>query len=302
MKIGILIPAYNECENIPHVVKVFDTFIKEHPDYEAVFIDDGSTDNTEEVLKEYKRNYLKVVKHKRNLGKTQAIITGARTTDAQILVIYDADMQFDIDDVPKLVDLIRNGNADVATGWKQGRYEKKFVSNVYNWCGRKLFNLKVHDMNAIKAFRREILQAIPLRRDWHRYIVPLANEYGFVIKEIPVDLKPRLYGKPKYQKKSRIIIGFFDLLAVKSQLSFIQKPLLYFGTAGMLQILTGIIIGILAVVLRILGHGFRPLLYLVILLIVSGILFFSLGLIGESIRAILDRLEKFESTDKSQTH
>lgn len=298
MKVGILVPAYNEYENIPHLIAMFDEFIKKYPDYEVIFIDDGSTDSTQDALKDYKRNYLKVARHKRNLGKTQAIITGARVTDAPILVIYDADMQFDIEEVPKLVNLIVRENADVATGWKQGKYEKKFVSRVYNWCGRKLFNLKVHDMNAIKAFRREVLQAIPLRRDWHRYIVPLANEYGFLIKEMPVTLKPRLYGKPKYQKKSRIIIGFFDLLAVKFQLSFIQKPLLYFGTAGMVQLLIGIIIGIIAVALRILGHGFRPLLYLVILFIVSGILFFSLGLIGESIRAILDRIEKLEQPDK----
>ncbi|MGB9721261.1 MAG: glycosyltransferase family 2 protein [bacterium] len=298
MKIGILIPAYNEAENIPHLISMLDEFIKKYPDYEVIFIDDGSTDFTQTTLKEYRRDYLKIAAHKRNLGKTQAIITGAKATDAEILVIYDADMQFDIYDVPRLIDLILNQNADVATGWKQGKYEKKFVSSVYNWCGRRLFNLKVHDMNAIKAFRREVLQAIPLRRDWHRYIVPLASEYGFVIKEIPVTLKPRLYGEPKYQKKVRIIIGFFDLLAVKFQLTFLQKPLLYFGTAGMFQILLGIIIGIISIILRILGHGFRPLLYLVILLVVSGILFFSLGLIGESIRAIIDRLEKFESTNK----
>ncbi|MEO0137106.1 MAG: glycosyltransferase family 2 protein [candidate division WOR-3 bacterium] len=295
MKVGILIPAYNEVENIPHLIAMLDVFIKEHPDYKIVFVDDGSTDETQEVLKGYKRDYLTVVRHKRNLGKTQALITGAQSTDADILVIYDADMQFDIADVPKLVDLIVKEDADVATGWKQGKYEKKFVSSIYNWCGRKLFNLKVHDMNAIKAFRREVIETIPLRRDWHRYIVPLASEYGFLIKEIPVKLRPRLYGTPKYQKKSRIIIGFFDLLAVKFQLSFLRKPLLYFGTAGMFQTLLGILIGIVAIILRLFGHGFRPLLYLVILLIVSGILFFALGLIGEAIRAIIDRLEKIEA-------
>lgn len=291
MKVGILIPAYNEYENIHHLIPMLDEFIKKHPDYEVIFIDDGSTDSTQKVIRDYKRNYLKLAHHKRNMGKTQAIITGVTLTDAEILVIYDADMQFDIYDVPKLVELIDQG-ADVATGWKQGKYEKKFVSNVYNWFGRRLFNLNVHDMNAIKAFRREVLQSIPLRRDWHRYIVPLAHEYGFVVKEIPVDLKPRLYGEPKYQKKSRIIIGFFDLWAVKFQVSFMKKPLLYFGTVGMLEIIAGFLVGIIAIILRLLGHGFRPLLYLVILLIVSGVLFFSLGLIGESIRAILDQLEK----------
>ncbi len=301
MKVGILIPAYNEVENIPHLISMFDEFIKKYSNYEVVFIDDGSNDSTQKVLEQYKRDYLKITRHKRNLGKTQAIITGVKITDAEILVIYDADMQFDIYDVPKLVDLILNHNADVATGWKQGKYEKKFVSSIYNWCGRKLFNLKVNDMNAIKAFRREVIETIPLRKDWHRYIIPLANEYGFVIKEIPVSLKPRLYGEPKYQKKVRIIIGFFDLLAVKFQLTFLQKPLLYFGTAGMFQILLGIIVGIIAVILRLFGQGFRPLLYLVILFVISGVLFFSLGLIGESIRAIIDRLEKFDSLNRKKT-
>jgi len=293
MKVSVLVPAYNEAINIPFLVDEFDKLIKEHRNYEVIIIDDGSTDGTCEVANEYKRNYLRVVRHRRNLGKTHAILTGAKVSKGDIIVIFDADLQYDPEDIPKLVELIDKG-ADLATGWKHGKYEKKFVSNVYNYFGKCLFKLQVHDMNAIKVFKKEILEAIPLRKDWHRYIVPLAKESGFKIEEAKVKLRPRKYGTPKYQQKSRILIGLFDLLAVKFQLTFMQKPLLYFGTMGLTSILLGIVVGIVAIILRFFGHGFRPLLYLVILLIVSGILFFSLGLIGEAIRTILDRLEKIE--------
>lgn len=284
-------PAFNEAENIPYLIETFDKFITEHKDYEVIIIDDGSTDATYELAAGYKKNYLKVVRQGRNLGKTRAILSGARAASAEIVAVFDADQQFDIRDIPRLVELI-DGGADVATGWKQGRYEKKFVSAVYNWCGRRLFGLKVHDMNAIKVFRKEILGAIPLRKEWHRYIVPLAHEYGYKIAELKVSLRPRRYGTSKYRQKSRILIGLFDLLAVKFQVTFMQKPLLYFGTLGLISGLTGALAGIAAIVLRLFGHGYRPLLYLVVLLVVSGILFFSLGLIGESIRSILDRLEQ----------
>jgi len=291
MKVTVLIPAFNEVENVPLLIEEFDKFIKENKDYEVIIIDDGSRDGTIEAVEKVHRSYLRTARHSRNLGKTQAIITGAKIARGDILVIFDADMQYDTNDLPRLVELIDRG-ADVATGWKQGAYEKKFVSNVYNFCGRSLFKLKTHDMNAMKAFRREVLEAIHLRKDWHRYIVPLAQAYGFRIEELKVSLRPRRFGTAKYQQKSRILIGVFDLLSVKFQMTFIQKPFLYFGTLGVISILLGFLTGVLTIVLRFLGHGFRPLLYLVILLVLAGILLFSLGMIGEAIRAILDRLEE----------
>lgn len=294
MKISIIVPAYNEAVNIPFLVEEFDIFIKNHKNYEVIVVDDGSEDGTVDIVQEHKRSYLKVIRHKRNLGKTQAIISGAKIAGGDIIVVFDADLQYDPNDIPKLIGLVKNG-ADVATGWKQGKYDKRFVSNLYNYWARRLFKLDVHDMNSIKAFRKEILDVIPLRKDWHRYIVPLAKEAGFKIAEVKVNLRPRKYGIPKYQKKSRILIGLFDLLAVKFQLTLMQKPLLYFGTIGLFSIALGVLIGIISIILRLFGYGFRPMLYLVILLIISGILFFSLALIGESIRAVLDRIEKRES-------
>jgi glycosyltransferase involved in cell wall biosynthesis len=293
MKISVVVPAYNEAVNIPFLIEEFDKFIKKNKNYEVIVVDDGSEDGTSDILRKNKRAYLRSVRHQRNMGKTQAIMSGAKMAKGRVIVVFDADLQYDPLDIPRLVAVIESG-FDIVTGWKQGDYEKKFVSNVYNFWARKLFRLEIHDMNAIKAIRKEVLNVIPMRKDWHRYVVPLAKEAGYKIAEVRVNLRPRRYGSPKYQQKSRILIGFFDLLAVKFQLSFMKKPLLYFGTVGLFSIATGVLVGIFSIVLRLFGYGFRPLLYLVILLVISGILFFSLALIGESIRAILDRLEQRE--------
>jgi glycosyltransferase involved in cell wall biosynthesis len=293
MKISVVVPAFNEAANIPLLVEEFDRFIKNKRNYEIIIVDDGSEDGTSDIVRQHKRSYLRSVQHKRNMGKTQAIISGARIAKGEIIVIFDADLQYDPNDIPRLIALVASGY-DIATGWKQGKYDKKFVSNIYNFWARKLFGLQIHDMNAIKAMRKGVLNDILMRKDWHRYVVPLAKEAGYRIGEVKVNIRPRRFGVPKYQQKSRILIGFFDLLAVKFQLSFMKKPLLYFGTIGLFSIIAGIIVGVASVVLRLFGHGFRPLLYLVILLVISGILFFSLALIGESIRAILDHLEKRE--------
>jgi glycosyltransferase involved in cell wall biosynthesis len=293
MKISVVVPAYNEAANIPLLIEEFDKFIEKKKNYEVIIVDDGSEDGTSEIIKKNKRSYLKSVQHKRNLGKTHAIISGAEAAKGGIIVIFDADLQYDPNDIPRLVALIDSGY-DIATGWKQGKYEKKFVSNVYNFWARKLFGLEIHDMNAIKAMRKEVLNDILMRKDWHRYVVPLAKEAGYRIGEVKVNIRPRRFGVPKYQQKSRILVGFFDLLAVKFQLSFMKKPLLYFGTVGLFSVVAGVVVGVISIILRLFGLGFRPLLYLVILLIISGILFFSLALIGESIRAILDHLEKRE--------
>ncbi len=296
MKVSVIVPAYNEVENISQLIDTFKSFNKDSEKaYEIIIVDDGSSDATYDKAFELSRglSWLKVARHKRNMGKTEALNTGAKIAGGEVLVIFDADMQYDVNDIPRLIQLIEHG-ADVATGWKTGKYEKKFVSAIYNTLARWLFHLKVHDLNAIKAFRRELLGLMPMRKDWHRYIVPFAYEAGARIEEIKVELRPRRFGQPKYSGPGRILIGFYDLLAVKFQLSFLRKPMLYFGGVGGFLIFAGIVAGIIAVILRLFGHGFRPLLYLVILSVISGILFFGLALIGEAVAAIIDRLDRLE--------
>lgn len=299
VKVSLLVPAYNERENVPHLFSYFDEFRKEKglDDWEMVFVDDGSSDGTYELAESLSKKYqnIKIARHRKNLGKTQALLTGASIAEGEIFIIYDADMQFTLEDALKLVEKLENEGLDIVAGWKVGKYEKKAVSKIYNWLSKILFKIPVRDMNAMKALRKEVLLEIPMRKDWHRYIIPLAQEEGFKIGEAPVELRKRLYGKSKYSSPLRILIGFFDLVAVKFQLSFKRKPMLFFGTLGLISFILGVITGLIAIYLRYVKHyGFRPILYLVILLILAGLLLFIAGFLGEMVAGMEDRLEKLE--------
>ena len=295
MKVSIIIPAYNELACIPPLIKELDEFLKDRKDYEVIIVDDGSTDGTGSKVKEYlgTRPWLRMASHKKNMGKTEAIQTGYEVSSGDTIVIFDADLQYDTKDIPKLIAMVDKGY-DVVCGRRIGYYEKKAVSQIYFWLARKLFNIPIHDLNAMKALKREIIDSITMRKDWHRFIVPLAYEAGFRVGEVGVTLRPRRYGKPKYSSPFRILVGFFDLLAVKFQQSFLKKPMLYFGIMGTGSILLGVLVGIIAIILRIFGIGFRPLLYLVILLILAGLLLFVLALIGETSANIIDHLNRIE--------
>lgn len=293
-KVSVIIPAYNEAPNISVLLEELYKILPK--DYEVIIVDDGSNDGTSVEAEKVKSKYpnLKITRHKWNQGKTQAIITGASIASGEILVIFDADLQFAPADILRLVEKIDQGY-DMCAGWKKGKYEKWLVSSIYNYLARKIFRLKVHDINAVKAFRREVIEDIELRKDWHRYLVPLAQDRGYKIAEIPVKLYPRRFGEPKYQGSFRVIIGIFDMLAVEFQLTFMRKPMLYFGTLGTISIIIGILVGIVEIILRIFGHGFRPILYLVILLIIGGLLIFGLGFLGEAVATINDKIEKLRA-------
>lgn len=294
MKCSVIVPAYNEEENI---FPLAESLAKElSSEYEVIIVDDGSSDKTFEFSQAIaqKNNLFKIVKHKRNLGKTEAIITGANAATGEYLLIFDADLQYSVSDIPRFVRELEDG-ADMCVGWKQGKYDKRFVSSIYNNLARKIFGLKVHDINAMKAFRKELLwEIVSLRKDWHRYLVPLAQDKGYRIRELKVQLHPRNAGEPKYQSPLRVFIGLFDLLAVGFQIRIMRKPMFYLGILGFFTMFLGVLVGLLAIILRIFDHGFRPLLYLVILLILSGIVIFGFGFIGESVAHISERIERIE--------
>lgn len=289
--VSTIVPAMNEQGNIDEFCRQFDEMQKKCGFHnELVFVDDGSTDGTLDAIKAAVKKYdfVKYAAHQRNLGVTAALETGFGKAQGEIFIYYPADLQYKPEDIPKLIQPILDG-ADICTGWKQGKYNKKFVSLVYNWFSRKLFNLKVHDLNSVKAFRKEITDRV-FRKDWHRYLVVLAANEGYRIEEVKIPLYERNWGKTKFSV-FRIPIGVLDMLSVWFQLKFLKKPLLYFGIIGILMFALAFLVGLVAIYLRFVEHeGYRPLLYLVILLAGMGMGFFIMGFVLEAQAALKDEI------------
>ena len=290
--ISVIIPALNEEGNIPELCRQFDQ-MRQNSDYEfeLVLVDDGSTDKTYDLISDAAKQYdfIKYGKHQFNLGLTAALKTGFGIAAGGIYVFYPADLQYKPEDIPALVKPILEG-VDVTTGWKQGKYGKKFVSSIYNYLSRKIFGLKVHDLNSVKAFRAEVIEDIFLRRDWHRYIVVLAADQGYKIEEVKIPLYQREWGESKFSIW-RIPVGVLDMIAVKTQISFLRKPLLFLGVLAFISLGLALLVGLFAVYLRfIVGDGYRPLLYLVILLTGVGLGLFILGFLAEGLAAIKEEL------------
>jgi len=301
--LSIIVPAYNEEKNIPVVAYEIENALKgKNIDFEIILVDDGSNDGTWEEMKVVRDKYsnVKIQKHSKNRGKTDALLTGYNISSGKAILLFDADLQYSTDDIVRLYSKMKKGY-DIVAGWKQGKYSKQFVSGVYNSLSRKLFKLPIHDQNSIKIFRREILGKISLRKDWHRFLVALAVNEGFTVSEIKVALQPRRFGKTKYGGKGRIIIGIFDLLSVKFQITFLKKPMLLFGSTGSVLIVLGGITGIVALIFRYgLHRGFRPLLYLVILFILSGLLLLAMGFLGETPASINERISRIEKRSREE--
>lgn len=201
------------------------------------------------------------------------------------MVFYPADLQYRPEDIPRLVAPILAGESDMVTGYKQGAYEKKFVSSVYNGLSRSLFDVPVRDLNSVKAYRREIMDGIPIRPDWHRYMIVIAHTQGFTVSEIPVPLYPRHAGRSKFGI-GRIPVGVLDMLSVWFELRFAKKPLLLFGVLGAglfaLATIAGIIVGA-SVFLGTPTLAVRWVWTLITTCLILGSVFFATGLLGEQI-------------------
>ncbi|HET7565593.1 MAG TPA: glycosyltransferase family 2 protein, partial [Gemmatimonadaceae bacterium] len=253
--------------------------------FEVVVIDDGSEDATWDVLQSLAERYpfLRLARHRMRRGIADALRTGYRHSRGRVLVFYPADLQYKPEDIPRLVAPILAGESDMVTGHKQGHYEKAFVSRVYNRLSRTLFDVPVRDLNSVKAYRREIMESVPARPDWHRYMIVVAAAQGYSVSEIPVPLYPRHAGKSKFGI-GRIPVGVLDMLSVWFELRFARKPLLLFGTLGALLFIVGVVTGIVAIAIRIFaGVGFRPLLNLIEVSVIVGSILFVGGLLGEMI-------------------
>ena len=298
---AVVIPAFNEAPLIPALIsELRETFERFQLSGEVLFVDDGSTDGTADLVEKHANDWplLKVLRHPTNLGKTEAIVTASRATDRTYLVLFDADLQHLPDQIPRFLWKLAEG-WDIVTGRKIGFYNKRVVSSLYNRLSRRIFKVPVSDLNSMKAFRKSILDEMSLRHDWHRFFVVLAHARGYSMAEIDIELHPRRAGVSKYKGPLRIAVGFVDLISVWFLLLFSRKPLILFGFSGMILIALGVIVGGVAIYLRIFqDFGFRPLLYLVILFETVGFLLFGFGLIAEMIAQLRQEVDSLKPENR----
>ncbi len=310
LDVSVLVPAKDEEENLPEFIqRCAQALGSAGFSFEVIVVNDGSRDGTDRVLRELERQYpfLEVVTHRRQRGIADALRSAGEVARGDVFVFYPADLQYLPEDIPGLVAPILENRADIVTGTKQGKYEKAFVSSVYNGLCRWLFGVSVTDLNSVKAYRREVMLGVPLRPDWHRYMVVIAAADGYRLTSLPVPLYPRRAGTSKFNWR-RIPVGMFDLISVWFQLRFGRKPMLFFGVGGAVLFIIGLLAGIVALVLRFgYGIGLRPLLNLVETMVISGIVLFGFGFLGEMIAGMreetrelsreLTRLEKHDVRD-----
>ncbi len=298
---ALVVPAYDEAPNVPHLVPALRSAFEAFDlGGEVILVDDGSSDGTAALAEEEGRGWdaLRVLRHRVNRGKTEALLTAAAATERTHLVLFDADLQHLPEEIPRFLDKLDEG-WDVVTARKVGAYDKRAVSSIYNALSRRIFDVSVSDLNSMKAFRREILDVVRLRHDWHRFFVVIAHRKGYRATEIDVALHPRRAGRAKYSGKSRVVGGVLDLVAVWFQLRFSRKPMVAFGIPGVALCGSGVLVGLAALYMRIaLDMGFRPVLYLVALLITVGVLFFVAGFLGEMIASVHDELDALRESER----
>jgi len=286
--ISVVVPLLNEQPSLAELYDELDAAMApQEVDWEVVFADDGSTDGSyaELVRLHDKHLNVRVVRLRRNFGKAAALAAGVEVASGEIVVTMDADLQDDPAEIPHLVAKIDEGY-DVVSGWKcdrQDPFVRRFVSRIYNGATRVATGVKLHDMNCgLKAYRAEVFDHVRLYGERHRFVPVLAHHLGFSVTELPVNHRPRLNGHSRFGIE-RYLRSPFDLLTIVFMGRYRYRPLHLFGGVGLAASLAGSAILLLLTVEKIGGAGIggRPLLLLGVLLVVVGVQFLSLGLIGE---------------------
>lgn len=289
-KVSVVVPLLNEEESLkPLYVELKKTLRALTCEHEIIFADDGSTDKSLSIIKEFAKadNRVKFISFRKNYGKAAALQMGFNISSGDAVITMDADLQDDPSEIPNLLRKLEDGY-DLVSGWKKKRFDpfiKKYTSRFFNYITRLMSGIKIHDFNCgLKAYRKEVVQNITVYGELHRYIPVLANWQGFKIAEIAVKHNPRRYGKTKYGV-SRFFKGFVDLITAIFTTRFINRPMHLFGFLGSLSFLIGIALDAYLTVEWFMGKPLsnRPLLFLGMLLTIVGVQFFAIGLIGEMI-------------------
>ncbi len=302
MDISVVVPLYNEEESLPDLCSWIKRVMAEHGfTYEIILVDDGSSDNSWNIVKslQSENQFIRGLKFRRNYGKSAALNKGFEKAQGNVVITMDADLQDSPDEIPGLYQMITEEGFDLVSGWKKKRYDSKLTKNIpskiYNATTRRLSGVKLHDMNCgLKAYRREVVKAIEVYGEMHRYIPVIAKWAGFKkIGEKVVVHRKRQFGVTKFGWE-RFVNGFLDLVSIMFVSRFGRRPMHLFGSLGTLLFLAGFAIAGYLAYAKIFLDSYkmteRPLFYLGLLAMVLGTQLFLAGFIGELIsRSSSDR-------------
>ncbi len=290
LNISIIIPAYNEGKNIPILLKELSTALDAlGKSYEIILIDDGSSDDTYEQIKKNKSRKVRGLSFKKNMGKSTSLRAGFKESRGQLVVTMDSDLQDNPRELVKLIKEINRG-FDVVSGWRKERQDtilKKLSSYLFNKFVSLTTGITLHDINCgFKIYKREALDSIKLSGGMHRFMPVLAHWQGYKVAEVIVKHRERKFGQSKYGF-GRAMSGFIDLSTILFLNKYAKRPLRFFGVIGVVFFSMGFSAGGYLTFLRFSGEkiGDRPLLILAVLLMLLGVQFFSLGLLGEMVAA-----------------
>ncbi|RWU10198.1 glycosyltransferase family 2 protein [Pedobacter chitinilyticus] len=297
MDISVVVPLYNEEESLPELIAWIDEVMQKHQfSYEAVFIDDGSTDRSWQMITELKQKFasIKAVKFRRNYGKSAALNVGFAAAQGEVIITMDADLQDSPDEIPELYRRIKEESYDVISGWKKKRYDpitKTIPTKLFNAATRKMSGIQLNDFNCgLKAYRHDVVKTIEVYGEMHRYIPVLAKWAGFAkIGEQVVEHRARKYGVTKFGL-SRFINGFLDLMSIFFVGKFGKRPMHFFGSLGVLSFFIGIIMTLYIMIekqvliwnnLPYRNSTDQPLFYLALVAIIVGSQMFLAGFVAE---------------------
>jgi glycosyltransferase involved in cell wall biosynthesis len=310
LQLSIVVPLYNEAESLPELCSWIDRVMKENAfSYEMIFVNDGSNDNSWEVLKQLSTQYSTIVaiSFARNYGKSAALHEGFSKASGQVVITMDADLQDSPDEIPELYRLITEENYDLISGWKQKRFDpisKTIPTKLYNAATRKLSGVHLHDFNCgLKAYKIEVVKTLRLYGEMHRYIPVQAKWNGFTkIGEKVVQHQARKYGVTKFGLE-RFLYGFLDLLSISFVQIFGKRPMHLFGSLGILSFLTGsgLTIYLMGVKIYNIAYNLKyrnvtdnPLFFLALVAIILGVQLFLAGFIGELLITNSDKTTNYQ--------
>jgi len=300
MDISVVIPLYNEAESLPELFVWIKKVMLEHKfSFEVVFIDDGSNDNSWQVIEKLSSNNseIKAIKFRRNYGKSAGLYCGFETAQGDVVITMDADLQDSPDEIPELYKMIKNENYDIVSGWKKNRHDpvltKNLPSKLYNFTVRKISGIKLHDMNCgLKAYKKNVIKSVEVYGEMHRYIPVLAKWAGYKkIGEKIVAHHERKYGKSKFGLE-RFIRGPLDLLSVTFITRFGKRPMHFFGIWGAIMFILGGGVAVFLIVEKIYcainnlpyrNVTEQPLFYLSLVAVILGVQLFLSGFLAELI-------------------